>query len=135
MARLIYVLDTNVIGDYINNHPKVTQNLYQAVADNALLYLCEPVLYEVIRGFLKVNATRKRAIFDTQLRPLLISVPLMEVDWLQSALFWATTTNQGNQLSDMDLLIASITKRLDATLITADGDFSALPVLRENWRI
>ncbi len=135
MARLIYVLDTNVIGDYINNHPKVTQHLYQAIENNAMLYLCEPVLYEVIRGFLKVNATRKRAIFDTQLRPLLINIPLIEADWLQGALFWAISTNQGNQLSDMDLLIASITKRLDATLITADNDFSALSILHENWRI
>ncbi len=135
MARLSYVLDTNVIGDYINNHPQVTKHIYQAVADNHQLYLCEPVLYEVVRGFLKVGATRKRAIFDNQLRPLLTNISLIEADWLQSALFWAETTNKGKQLSDMDLLIASITKRLNTTLITSDDDFMALPILRDNWRI
>jgi predicted nucleic acid-binding protein len=55
-------------------------------------------------------------------------------DWDRAAQLWAEARTKGRQLSDVDLLIADIAIRLDAILVTADDDFGALPVRRENWR-
>jgi len=59
---------------------------------------------------------------------------LSDIDWEQAAQFWADAVSRGKQHSDVDLLVAAIAKRLEATVITADDDFDSLPVKRENWR-
>ncbi len=66
--------------------------------------------------------------------PLLQPVSLVDADWDQAARFWADMTKRGRQFSDIDLLLASVVARLDATLVSADADFDALPIKREDWR-
>lgn len=134
MAGLIYLLDTNVIGDYLNNVQSVVHRLEYAIRQGDVLCLCEPVYYEVMRGLLKTNSTRKRAVFDEKLLPLLIWIDLQREDWLNTAHQWAYAQSQGKQLSDVDLLLASIAKRIGAILVTSDDDFTVLQVQRENWR-
>lgn len=60
---------------------------------------------------------------------------LTDADWQQAAQFWAKTVRHGKQLADVDLLLAVLTQRLDATLVSADDDFASLPIQRENWRL
>ena len=134
MDRLIYVLDTNVIADRINGHPVVMSHLTHAGKDSHLLGFCLPVHYEVLRGLLKTNATRKLQLFNDTIIPLLDAIPLTVADWKQAAQFWADMNNQGRQFADTDLLIAAIAKRLNAIIVTADDDFDALSIKRENWR-
>lgn len=117
MERLTYILDSNAVaeaGHYV--------------------CLCQPVYYEVLRGLLKTNATRKLYLFHTAIMPMLNWIPLTDEDWRQAAQFWADTVRKGKQLADTDLLIGAITKRVNGVLVTADNDFDALPVQRENWR-
>jgi predicted nucleic acid-binding protein len=47
---------------------------------------------------------------------------------------WATAVSAGKQLSDIDLLLVAQAKRLDAVIVSADDDFDAFNVRRENWR-
>jgi predicted nucleic acid-binding protein len=67
--------------------------------------------------------------------PLLTWTSLTDGDWRQAAQFWADVTNAGKQLADTDLLVAAIALRVGGTVVTADDDFDALPIKRENWRI
>lgn len=131
---MIYLLDTNVISDRIVGIKAVTERLFRAVADDHTVYLPQPVVFEVQRGLLKVNATRKLKIFDEQIVPLLEPQQVEERDWRQAAQMWADTRNAGRQLSDVDLLLAAMTLRLDAVLVSADNDFDALPIQRVDWR-
>lgn len=135
MARLAYILDTNVIADYINNNTQIRQQLETAKKDSHTLYLCQPVYFEVLRGLLRVNATRKLTIFEQQVVPMLTWLPVLDADWRQAAEFWSLTVQAGKQLADTDLLIAALAKRLDAVIVSADNDFDALSLKRENWRI
>jgi predicted nucleic acid-binding protein len=80
------------------------------------------------------NASAKLQVLDT-LRQLLTWAELTDADWAQAARWWVETQSQGKQLADMDLLIAALTQRLDAVLVSADNDFDALAVPRVNWRI
>ena len=57
-----------------------------------------------------------------------------EADWQQAARFWADAANKGKVLSDVDLLVAAIARRLGGVVVSADDDFDELPIKRENWR-
>jgi predicted nucleic acid-binding protein len=54
---------------------------------------------------------------------------------LQAAHYWSNAVSIGKQLSDMDFLIAALAHRLNAVIVSADTDFDALPVKREDWRL
>jgi predicted nucleic acid-binding protein len=43
--------------------------------------------------------------------------------------------NMGRAFSDVDLLVAAVSKRLGGVIVSADADFDALSLNRENWRI
>jgi predicted nucleic acid-binding protein len=134
MARISYILDTNVISDYIKQFHPTTQAVKQAIRDKHTLYLSSPVRYEVVRGLQFVNATRQQNVFTNEFAPLLDFVPLLEADWMQAAQFWVLARQQGKQLADTDLLIAALAKRLDGIIVSADNDFDVLPIQRVNWR-
>ncbi len=134
MDRLNYILDTNAVADYINQFEPTTSRIRQAIREGHLLYLCQPVRYEVLRGLMKTQAVRKRHIFEEQFAPQLVSLSLTDADWRQAAQFWADTVTIGKQLADADLLIGALAYRLGGVVVTADDDFGALPIKRENWR-
>jgi len=128
-----YVLDTNVVSDILNKYPNVLKNL--AKHQGQVIYLCEPVYYEILRGIIRKNATRQMLILNTRLRPKFVWASIIEQDWVDTAYLWAKTVSSGKQLSDMDLLIASISQRLNAILVTSDKDFLDLGLSLENWRV
>lgn len=134
MESLIFVLDTNVISDRINGVEVVTKKLNAAIESDATVCLCAPVYYEVLRGLIHTGAVRKQQFFEERIMPALDWVELTGRDWRQAARFWADARRKGKQFSDVDLFIAALAARLDAIIISADDDYDALPVRRENWR-
>jgi tRNA(fMet)-specific endonuclease VapC len=135
MDRLTYILDTNVIADYLNGVETTTGRIDQALKADLGLVLTPPIYYEVRRGLLKVDATRKTRIFEDTFMPQFQWEELIQADWELAARYWADTSRQGRQFSDVDLLIAAMATRLDAVIVSSDADFEALPVKREDWRI
>lgn len=132
---MFYILDTNVISDLIVNYQPTTTRFNMIILDyNHDIGLCQPVYYELKRGLLRREATRKTVVLDNNIAPRLTKIDLIDEDWLRAGQFWAETTSKGQQLSDMDLLIAALAYRLDAIVVSNDADFDALPIPRENWR-
>src|SRR4051812_36058349 len=131
---MIYVLDTNVISDLSRNVSIVIAHHDRKLQQGHSLVLCSPVYYESLRGLLKKNATSQIAGLNA-LKAALDWQIVIEQDWIETARLWAVTDNIGRRLSDIDLLIAAITSRLNATLVSADDDFDALPIKHENWRV
>lgn len=131
---MIYVLDTNVISDLIAGQEMVSQNFSQVLLDADTICLCQPVLYEVRRGLFWRSNTAKLTIFTEKISPRLTKVAVTDADWVQAAELWASAVRRGKQLSDVDLLLAAVTQRLEATLVSSDADFDALPIQRMNWR-
>lgn len=135
MERLTtFILDTNVIADRMRGIQAVSQKLKETVGAGHPVIMCVPVYYEVMRGLLKTHATRKQAVFEEEILPHLKWEPLTVADWQLAAQYWAEASNKGRQLSDVDLLIAALATRLNAVIVSADTDFDALPVRREDWR-
>jgi len=134
MARLIYVLDANVISDVLMRRQIVRDRLAQVVNQGNNLCLCQPVYFELMRGLLKINAIQKLNTLQTRVVPRMTWVSLTDADWEQAARFWADAASRGRQLSDMDLLIAAAAHRLGGILVSSDADFDALTLPREDWR-
>ena len=134
MDTITYILDTNVIADRIRRHPQVIERLTRVGEAGNILGLCDPVRYEVSRGLIKINATRKLRFFREEISPLMDHLALINDDWQTAARLWAAMRNQGRQFSDVDLLIASLAQRLNAVVVTADADFASLPIKSEDWR-
>lgn len=83
---------------------------------------------------MKKNATSQIAGLNA-LKAALDWQTLIEQDWLEAAQLWANADKMGKRLSDIDVLIAALVSRLKAILVSADTDFDALPVKREDWRV
>jgi predicted nucleic acid-binding protein len=131
----IFVLDTNVISDIVGPKPNTTVLANIAAHHQDTLCLCEAVDYEIRRGYLKTGAVAKLRLYEQGIMPQFQWVQVIEADWHQAAQFWADMVAQGKQLSDIDLLIASVSARLEGMVISADTDFDPLPITRSNWRI
>jgi predicted nucleic acid-binding protein len=127
-------VDTNVVADFLHGLPQVMHHLSLAVDEGQVVGLCPPVHYEVTRGLVRKNSRGQLAKYQLEIVPMMVWSPALRADWEEAARLWAETQSRGRQLSDMDLLLAAMAIRLDAILVTADEDFSALPVKRENWR-
>ncbi len=130
---MIYLLDTNVLADFLNQKLPLTK-LSETIRQGDRVCICRPVHYETLRGLTKAPSPRKLQVFNSQLLPMLEWVELRNADWEQATQYWAATTGSGKQMNDMDLLIGAIAVRLSATVVTADDDFNALPIKRANWR-
>ncbi len=131
----LYLLDTNAISDLITLHSEVRRNARLARQHDDRLGICRPVYYELLRGLYWRNASAKLATLHQQVLPLLTWVSLTDSDWEQAARFWADARRKGRQLADPDLLLAALTYRLGATLISSDGDYDILTITRRDWRL
>jgi len=130
---MIYLLDTNVISDIIKSHPQVIQTVQERKNDH-IIALCEPVDYEIQRGFLWRNASSKHDVYIKRLKKQFTWITLQASDWEHAAILWSQARKMGRQLSDVDFLIAAVTIRFGGILVSADDDFKALSIPHENWR-
>ncbi len=132
MSEPFYILDTNVVSDIIADRPS-TMGYVQRFQPSQLL-LPYPVSFEILHGLTLKDAVKQRSKYESLLNLLLTPLPLVFEDWKLAAQLWADMRRTGKQLSDMDLLIAAMTLRLEAVLVTSDLDFVPLGITTENWR-
>jgi predicted nucleic acid-binding protein len=132
---MIYLLDTTAISDILIGQGRTKQQTDQHQLDGHVVGFIRPVYYEIMRGLLWKTATAKLTAFQNGLIPTLDYIPMDDSDWDQAAQYWAMVVRAGRQLSDVDLLLASVAARLNATLVSSDRDFDVLPVTRQDWRI
>ncbi|HRF98698.1 MAG TPA: hypothetical protein PLZ51_25995 [Aggregatilineales bacterium] len=97
------------------------------------LILCEPVIYEIERGFKHRNAHNMLARFHSDFVPLFQTMPVGIEDWKLAGFLWANARSQGKQLSDVELLIGAVSIRLDGVIVSDDQDFGYIPVKLQNW--
>lgn len=135
MSDTVYVFDTNIISGL---RPSKNPALFKRMQQNKdqTLCLCEPIIFEVERGYEHRQAHQQLARFRAQLTPLFVVVPAQLANWRVAAKLWSDARQRGRQLSDVDVLLAAMTLRLNGILVTDDGDFAYLPLVRtENWLV
>lgn len=128
---MIYILDTNIISGLLRSNASILKAL--ELHKNDIIYISPPVHFEVKRGLLWKDAHAQLNSYLNDFLPLFQWIPLLEADWERAAILWSETRKAGRQLSDIDLLIAAITLRVNGIVASNDNDFDALNIPRENW--
>jgi predicted nucleic acid-binding protein len=129
-----YLLDTNHIGEAIGRVSVVRDRIQQLHRRGLVFGTCVPVLCELLVGVVlrkDVEKTRRR------LDGLLQVVRIWPID-LPSADHYAKIYHElkgaGRALSQVDMLLAAMSRLMRATLLTTDTDFEALrDIEAENW--
>jgi tRNA(fMet)-specific endonuclease VapC len=129
-----YLLDTNHLGEALNRVSVVRDRIQQLHRRGASFATCGPVLCELLVGVvLRADAVKTRHRLDHLMKLVRIwplDLPIAE----RYSGVYHELRKAGRALSQVDIMLAAIARQYDATLLTTDKDFEALPDIRtENW--
>ena len=129
-----YLLDTNHLSDAIKPVSRVRERIEQARHSGWRVGTCVPVLCELEVALHRVSRREPaRRALDHLLTRVRIWPIEREVAGHYGVIFHELR-NRGRVLSQVDMMLAALTRLMDLTLLTSDQDFEALPDLRrENW--
>ena len=129
-----YLLDTNIVSAIVNQSSKIRQKLLDVDIQTQELFISCMTYYEVKRGLVYVNATRKLSIFDDfcEIATILF---LDTVEVLETASeIHVHLRRTGRPIQDADILIAATAITHNLTLVSNDSDLLRVPGVRlENW--
>lgn len=132
MAR--YLLDTNHLGAALDARATIRERIFQALRAGHRFGTCVPVLCELETGLFQ---TRRRDQNRRILAVLLRQVRVWPLEPTIAPLFaeiYHQLRDKGRALSQVDMLLAALSRSLVATLLSSVRDFEAVDDLRvENW--
>ncbi|MDJ1168159.1 PIN domain-containing protein [Roseofilum sp. BLCC_M154] len=136
MVRKDYLLDTNVVSAILRKNLTVKQKLVQLSVQKKRAYISGITYYEVKRGLMASNATRKLAEFERICRrtPILFwnDIAILE----KAAEIHAYLKKRGMRLEDADIFIAAIAIIRELVLVSHDSDMLRVPELTvEDWLV
>ncbi len=129
-----YLMDTNAVSAILKQNKTVMNRTEKAEQDQKEIFISAITYYEIRRGLLAVNATRKTEIFEA----FCDAHEILEIDKRiipdKAAGIYAGLKRQGEILEDSDILIAATALVGKLILVTDDGHFKRIPGLTiENW--
>lgn len=132
---MTYNLDSCTIIDFLRSNKPVTKKILDADDAGEELAVCAVVYYEVMRGFDRMNPSRKQITFE-QLYEKTKHLPLDEKSLNLAADIYRYLSKRGQKIEDDDIFIAAITLANDAVLITDNvKHFERVPNLKVvNWK-
>ena len=132
-----YLLDTNVISDFMRNDKNVVQNMNNALENGDSIYICSIVYYEIVRGLKaagKFKRLREFNIFYENYDKLYLDRDNYKT--IDKAIEIYIQLHKGKQIEDDDIFIAATAIVNDCTLVTANvKHFERVEGLKLiNWR-
>jgi predicted nucleic acid-binding protein len=133
-VRSAYLLDTNHVGLAVDKASIVGQRVFEARLAGVRLGTCLPVLCEIEAGLRQV---RHKAKYRRDLNHLLLQLRLWPIDLKTTQIYgevYKKLRRSGRVLSQVDIMVASLSIQNKLTVLTTDSDFHALPEIRtEDW--
>jgi len=131
-----YILDTNIISAILKGNEEVKNKFDDAISNEDEILINGICYYEIKRGLLDLNATGELKKFQSFCEVFgLVLLDSKEI-FDEASNIHVNLKRMGRLTKDdADILIASITKTLDAILVTANTrDFENIQGLTlENW--
>ena len=131
-----YLLDTNHLSGYLDRKPTLEDRIDRALRSGDRVGICLPVLCEYRAG---IRLSKRRRQNLARLQAALGVIRLWPADDGTAVVFaeiYQELRAAGEMLSQFDLLIASLARQQNLTLLTADRDFQAVHKLKiENWLV
>jgi tRNA(fMet)-specific endonuclease VapC len=129
-----YLLDTNHMGFCLNPASHLRERIHASHRSGNRFGTCVPVLCELavfISGSPKPEKGRR---ILTDLLYYVKVWPLELPDSDEYAKIYFDLRRRGRIMSQVDMMVAALCRRMNVTLLTTDRDFEALPDLgTENW--
>jgi tRNA(fMet)-specific endonuclease VapC len=129
------LLDTNMMGHFINRRKGVDSRVRQARLQGAIVGTCLPVVCELFFGV--ENSASRDKNRNRLVRSLsrIICWPLDRKAAEEYGRLAAELKQKGRMIQQIDIQVAAIALTLgDCAVVTADSDLSAVRGLRvENW--
>ena len=130
----MYLLDTNIISARMRNHDRVEAKLNAAANAEEPVFMSGVSHYEIKRGLLAVNATRKLQIYYEIRKDLQMLFLDSEEIFDQAAEIHADLKQRGQPIQDADILIAATALIRNLILVSNDAHFQRITDLNtENW--
>jgi tRNA(fMet)-specific endonuclease VapC len=129
-----YIIDTNIISALMKNDSEVKIRLQNAFLNGSEVFISGLSYYEIKRGLLAINATKKLYLFNEICRRFRILL-LDDIRIFNKASeIYADLKQKGKLIKDADILIASTVLVYEFTLVSDDSDFLRIYNLNvENW--
>jgi tRNA(fMet)-specific endonuclease VapC len=131
-----YLLGTNHLSVAINPVSTLRETIYQRQRAGVRFGTCIPVLCELE---VAVQHSSHTDSYRRQLHKVLQRVRLWPLDQATARLYgeiYLDLRQRGRMLSQVDIMLAALAKRMSLIILTTDRDFEALPHIRtENWTI
>jgi tRNA(fMet)-specific endonuclease VapC len=128
------LLDTNHFGLAVRLGSPVFQRIKSEIRRGVRVGTCLPVLCEIEIGACNVSDPllyrdgMRRVLKQVRLWPLTVDVARLYGEIANDL------RQRGRALSQVDIMLAALSREMDLTLVTTDKDFLALPWLRtESW--
>ncbi len=130
-----YLLDTNIVTGIIKKNPKINTKLNQIRFEGTELFISCITYYEVKRGLLYVNATRKLSDFNSLCSSKIKVIFLDDIQIIEKASeIYADLKRRGRPIQDADILIAATAIIRGLILVSHDSDMLRVSDLAlENW--
>jgi tRNA(fMet)-specific endonuclease VapC len=130
-----YLLDTNMVSDFIHRRQGVDVQVRDAMARGAIIGTCMPVLAELFYG---VELSASREINRPRLVRGLNKIRCWPFDRNAAEEYGriaAQLRRIGRDMQQIDIMIAAVAFSLgNCTVVSVDSDLAAVPGLRvENW--
>jgi tRNA(fMet)-specific endonuclease VapC len=130
----LYLLDTNHLSAALDSRSTVRERLYQSLRAGNRFGTCVPALCELEVG---IHQTRRRDRNRQILAVLLRQIRIWPLEATIAPLYaeiYHELRDEGRVLSQVDMLLVALARSMNATILTSDRDFGAVPALRvENW--
>ena len=131
------LLDTNALGDAVHRRRGVAERVEQARRAGLILGTATPALAELLGGAEASDSRDRNLPIVTRGVKLFRLWPFTAETAREYARLYGLLRRAGRTVPPVDLQIAAIARVLgNCTVVTVDGDFSAIPGLSvENWAI
>jgi len=129
-----FFLDTNHASPLVTLHHPMRARFFRARRTGDSFAVSAPVIAETVCGLGVIRRAEENLEEWERLLPLFEVCLLDEIDGRFAAELQLQLRRSGRQLDTVDALTAAVALRYGLTLLTTDGDFSAVPQLsQENW--
>lgn len=131
-----YLLDTNIVSSALKQNIKINLKLQEISGLKVDIFISGITYFEIQRGLLKSNATKKITLFQQFCQ----DYPILLLDDLRifqkAAEIHADLQSRGKIIHDADILIAATAIIHNLTLVSHDSDLTRVKNLQlENWLI
>lgn len=131
-----YLLDTNIVSASLKQNLQVALKITEMRRRGELIAISGITYYEVQRGLLRSNATKKLALFAQFCQ----DYPVLFLDDLRifqkASEIHADLTNKGKIIQDADILIAATAIVHNLIIVSHNSDLTRVKDLQlENWLI